>query len=389
MKILLVSHHLSITGAPLVLLWVAKFLKSKGHNIDLWTLCDGPMKEDFITADFNPILVDNNKREIYKLYQQKRDYDLIIANTICTYKCVDVLQRFNTPIIWYIHETKLVNELASKIPDCADILKNFYNIYTVSNYSASVLKKYNPNVKFIKNGVKDEFKDFAPLAKHLRFGFIGSIIPVKGIDLLIEAFIDVLKDYPSATLDIAGHNDQDFARSLKEKTKNIPNIRWLGVVQKEEKESFFNNIDVLCTPSIDDPCPLTVLEGAMLGKIIITTDKAGSNYVVDNGNSGFVVPAGSVDDLSKAIKNLCSRADIFEMQQKSREVYLKEATIEQYCENILKMLSDNKNNMPIVKTELKFERWIFNKEKSENGQRTYYLFGIKIFSYHKKQKGIK
>ena len=78
------------------------------------------------------------------------------------------------------------------------------------------------------------------------------------------------------------------------------------------------------------------------------------------------------------------------MQQKSREMYLKMATFTQYEENVLKMVENNFNNLPIVKTKLKFERRkILRKEKGENGKRTYYLFGVKIFSFYKKQKGKK
>ena len=392
MKILLVSHEFSVTGAPFVLLWITKFLKNNGHDISVWSLRDGPLKDDFIKSGVNPLIIQDDKRSIFKLYQEQNiHYDLIICNTVCTYKCVDVLQRFKTPVIWYIHETKFLDDFLPSRPDCVELLKSFYNIYTVSDWNATVLKKYNSNVKVIKNGVKDEFENYTLLSDHVRFGFIGSIIPVKGIDLLIDSFTNVLKDYPTATLDIAGNYSEDFGKNLKEKTKDISNIRWLGVVQKEEKKRFFDNIDVLCVPSLDDPCPLTVLEGVMLGKLIITTDKVGSNYVCKNGENGYITSAGSTDELVHAISQLCvNHQNMSSMQQKSREMYLKMATFAQYEENVFKMVEDNVNNLPIVNTKLKCERRkILCKKKGENGKRTYYFLGIKIFSYRKKMKGNK
>lgn len=390
MKILLITHQLSITGAPFVLLWMSKFLKDNNYDVTVWSLYDGPLKEDFAKEGCNPIIIKDDKRSILKLYQESNiHYDLIICNTVCTYKCVDVLQRFNTPVIWYIHETKFLDEFLPSRPDCVELLKSFYNIYTVSDWNATVLKKYNSNIKVIRNGVKDEFQSFAPLSDHVRFGFIGSIIPVKGIDLLIDAFINVLKQNPSATLDIAGNlYDSNFGNTLKDKTKDIANIRWLGVLQGKEKEEFFHNIDVLCVPSLDEPAGLTLLEGVMMGKVVITTDKTGANYVCKNKENGYIVSAGSVDELTDAINNLCgNRENIPVMQGKSREIYLKTGTITQYEENVLKMIKDNQNNLPVVKTKLKLERRrILRKEKGENGQRTYYLFGIKILSYTKKGK---
>ena len=392
MKILLISHQLSITGAPFVLLWMSKFLKDNNYDVTVWSLCDGPLKEDFLKEGLDPVIIKDDKRSILKFYKKNNiHYDLIICNTVCAYKCVDVLQRFNTPVIWYIHETKFLDDFLPKNPDCVELLKSFYNIYTVSDWNVTVLKKYNSNVKVIRNGVKDEFKNYAPPAEHMRFGFIGSVIPVKGIDLLIDAFMNILKDYPSATLDIAGDYNRDFAENLKEKTKDISNIRWLGVVQKEEKEHFFDSIDVLCVPSLDEPAGLTLLEGVMMGKAVVTTDKTGANYACENDKNGYIVSAGSVDELTNAIGQLCvNHQNISSMQQKSREIYLKMATFKQYEENVLKMVEDNFNNLPIVKTKLKFEKRKFlQKEKGENGERTYYLWGVKIFSYHKKMKGDK
>ena len=46
-KILLISHQLSRTGAPIALLNVARLLREEGNEIVLISLDEGPLREDF------------------------------------------------------------------------------------------------------------------------------------------------------------------------------------------------------------------------------------------------------------------------------------------------------------------------------------------------------
>lgn len=385
-KILLVSHDMSITGAPKVLLWLADFLKKEGYVIDVISMKDGHLIQDFLNKGIKVEYLENNKRTIYKYFSEKqKKYDLIICNTIITYKYVDILQRFNIPVIWYIHETKLLDEYMLNNKDFARIFANFYNIYTVSRYAQQIALKYNKNIKIIPNGIEDNFKDFNYKSKELTFGFIGSIIPVKGIDILISAFIQATKTHPEIKLIIAGNYNSKLGKKLKKLTLDYKNIIWLGEIYNQKKTDFFNEIDILCTPSLDDPCPLTVLEGAMLGKVIITTDKTGSNYMVKEGVNGYITKAGDIDELKEKILKCCNNADkIDSMKKASREIYCELGTIEIQEKHIKKMLEENWNNTPIINNQLKFEKYCFiRKVKGFNNKRTIYFMNKKIFEYKK------
>lgn len=384
MNILMVSHDLTVTGAPNSLLRQAVYFRDAGHNVDIWALGDGALKYEYIKNGFHPIIIDNHFRDITNAWHnRKHNYDFIICNTTETYKVVDFLQRQRTPVVWFIRETKLVDLGMKKDPDFRKVFSNFYNIYTVSDYAADVCSKYNPSVRVINNAVADKFTKFKKTDKKIVFGYIGSIIPVKGLDILLKSFTKLAKNNKNIELHIAGKYHNQFGTELQK--YNIPQIKWLGEIQGTDKQKFFDSIDILVVPSLDEPSGLTVIEGAMYGKPVITTDKTGANYLVNDGVSGFVTKAGDTDDLYNSMSKII-KMNLDNMKKQSRKMYLEYGTTDRERADVLKMLDDNKNALPVVKNKpldkRKFK--IFHKERFSNGRRDIYFCGIKIFSYQRK-----
>ena len=365
MNILLISHDFTVTGAPNSLLRQAVYFKEAGHTVDVWSLGDGGLKDRYIEKGFNPKIIQDTPSAILEEYNTRtKEYDFILCNTTVTYKCVDVLQHQGIPLVWFIRETMLVDKGMKEDPYFAKVFSNFHNLYTVSDYAATIIKKYNPHVRIINNAVADSFKGYTRLTEKIRFGFIGSILKQKGIDLLISAFMKLYKENQQIELHIAGHKVSDYI----EMTQNCPAIIWHGEVQGTEKEDFFNSIDILCVPSIDEPSGLTLIEGTMKGKVIITTDTVGANYLVSE--NGFIVKSADENELYQAMKK-CLTSPLKKMQNKSRKMYLKLGSSKVERKNVLKMLADN--------APQPFK--IFKKVKKPNGRRHIYFCGIKVFSY--------
>lgn len=384
-QILLISHELSVTGAPSVLLRQAKYFKNAGHNVDIWSLEGGELESAYHSAGFNIHYIDPHYYKIQKfLKKTNKKYDLILCSTIETYTFVLALQHYNTPIVWFIHEAQLIIDKANVDKQFKSILKKFYNIYTVSEYAASIVKKYNSNVNIINNAIEDTFTNFSIERANPIFGYIGSITPAKGVDLLINAFLNLIKSHPNAQLLIAGDFRNDFASFLIEKTKNIPSIVWLGIVQKEEKLSFFNSIDILCVPSLHESSCLSLIEGAMYGKALITTKTTGANYLVKENDNGYIIQPNNEDEILKAMQKILTQ-NIRTMMQTSRAMYLEKSTCERENAEILEMLEKNVNNLPVL-SFLEKKQNIYHKIKLPNSQREIYVFGMKLFSYTNKKR---
>ena len=363
-RILLISHCLNVTGAPASLLRHAKYLLEAGHLVTVWTFGDGILRGEFERLGMEVEHINGNLNALEeKVRANSNDFDLVLCNTIGTWKCALAWQQVEMPVVWFIRETALLDLWYVKNVPFAHAIKHFSNLYCPSEYAADVIRLYNKNVRVINNSIMDEFKGYSSFAEHTRFGFIGSIKWTKGVHLLVEAFLRVLKRHPNATLSLAGDLNSPLAKELLAKTKGEPNIRWLGELLGEEKRSFFDSIDVLCVPSLDEPFGLTVVEGAMYGKALVATDRMGAkNFAVDSAFA--IVRAGSQKALEKALHHYATigKNELRKLQEGSRKLYLLHGTCQQEREAVLKMVSEmcNDSSGRIISC-FEFDRWLEGK----------------------------
>ena len=385
-KILLVSHDLSRTGAPMVLLELAKYLISKHYAVDVWGLKSGDLYADFVNIGITPCITRGSRRAVRNLFiKTGKKYDYIICNTIETFKAVDVLQRFNIPTIWYIHESGYLEEMVQKNKDFKNVFEHFYNIYACSKYSAEICMRYNKvsDVHIIPNCTQDVFKSYRH-HQEIRFGAIGAISELKGIDTLVDAFTALVSQEKNIKLYSAGDTNSDFAKMLMQKTKDVKQILWLGTVKDAAKRKFFDSVDVLCVPSVYDSAPISLLEGLMYGKPIITTVNVGNNNLVSK-QTGFIIPIQDKARLYDAMDWFCKhKSRIPQMMKNARSQYLSGASCKNQEVAIDKMLKDNINKKPIVTTNIKYE--VLEKNAPKHNVREIFLFGHKIFEYRKKKK---
>ena len=379
-RILLVSHELSVTGAPNSLLRHARYMRDAGHDVTVWTYRDGPLRARYEESGFVPQLVEDSRGAVVAAANAERPFDFIVCNTIRTYRAADVLQRCGVPCVWFVRETLVLDEDYWMNPDFARVFRNFGNLYTVSDYNADVVRAYNPNVRIVRNAVPDSFRGFPERVDRVRFGYIGSYIASKGVDVLLDAFAEVRAANAACELILAGKPWTEWGLALHDAHASDAGVRWVGEVQGEDKERFFDSVDVLCVPSLDEPCGLTVLEGLMHGRAVVTTDHTGAKYAV-GADCGRVVGAGSVRELAEAMSELCNAGDFGVMCRSARASYLRCATPDQERESVLRMLADNIGATQVVKGRLgSDETPFFHEVRSMTGRRRFYLGGLKVFS---------
>jgi glycosyltransferase involved in cell wall biosynthesis len=128
----------------------------------------------------------------------------------------------------------------------------------------------------------------------LIIGFIGRIVPEKGLDSLLKATAKL----PSRgwRLLIAGKvfPPLDLA-DLKARVANLP-VEWLGVVPGAE---FYPQVDILTVPAIwADPGPLVVHEAFANAVPVVGARIGGITDLVEEGVTGWLYAPGNVEALS-------------------------------------------------------------------------------------------
>ncbi|MCG3256393.1 MAG: glycosyltransferase, partial [Candidatus Heimdallarchaeota archaeon] len=143
-------------------------------------------------------------------------------------------------------------------------------------------------------------------SEKIRFGFIGRIIPVKGVHLIIDAFNKITN--PEVELYIYGSSSTE--NYLKDRATN-PNIHFSGSYNNWEIADVLSEIDVVIVPSIwFENSPLVIHEAAIAKIPIITTNLGGmAEYVKDEVN-GLLFERNNVNDLLNKILKFVNEPDL-------------------------------------------------------------------------------
>ena len=166
-----------------------------------------------------------------------------------------------------------------------------------------------------------------------RILFAGTLWPAKGPEVLIQAFVDVLREVPHATLDIAGQGSHEG--ELRKQVENLglsQGIRFLGAVPHDQLISLMSTSELFCLPSRGEGWPLVLVEALSSGCPVVATDIGGIRELINRKELGSLVPPGEVAPLSAAlIEGLRTKWNRESLMEESRK-YAWDRIVENYIE---------------------------------------------------------
>jgi glycosyltransferase involved in cell wall biosynthesis len=165
--------------------------------------------------------------------------------------------------------------------------------------------------------------------------YLGRISAEKGVDLLVNA----ASLYQNVVLKITGRTDDDYAFSVKASADEAglaDRIDFVGFVQGEEKERLINGAScVLCPSTWYENMPNTILEAYAHGKPVVVFDIGCMPELVEDGETGSVLPLGDVDALGKAIAFYLTNPDEAKRQgMNGRNAVLNKYTPQKHLEKL-------------------------------------------------------
>jgi glycosyltransferase involved in cell wall biosynthesis len=160
--------------------------------------------------------------------------------------------------------------------------------------------------------------------------FVGRVTPEKALHTLIDAFIEVLPEFPSARLRIVGpeaitprefivdvvgddslaHLGEFYRRSYLEMLRERVPARWhghiefAGKVPHAEVSRQYLAADALVNPSFSESFGMTLIEAMMHALPVIASRAGGMPEIVKDGETGYLVDAGDVAGLADAIRRI-------------------------------------------------------------------------------------
>jgi len=134
---------------------------------------------------------------------------------------------------------------------------------------------------------------------------IGRLSAQKGQLLLLEALAKARKN--GADLDLVLVGDGEMRPEIETAIADFQlqdHVRITGWVNEQEVRDLLQSCRALVLPSFAEGLPVVIMEAFALGRPVITTYIAGIPELVEHGVNGFLFPAGSVRDVSKAMEEV-------------------------------------------------------------------------------------
>ncbi len=142
-------------------------------------------------------------------------------------------------------------------------------------------------------------------------GTVARLRYEKGIDILIAAFVLLVKDGINAFLLIVGSGpDEEKLKTQATSCAIHDKIMFYGSAEREKVFQLFSIMDIVVVPSRFEGFGLTAAEAMAVGKPVIASDSFGLKEVVINNETGLNFRSNDPEDLAMKLKLLLSNREM-------------------------------------------------------------------------------
>lgn len=351
-NILIISHELSMTGAPITLQYVIKALIKNGDYPVILSPKDGKLKEEFLKEGI-PVIIDDSIYSSNNWMNYAENFDIVIVNTIVQYLNIIELSKTEIPTLWWIHDAREGYELYMKDIIPSEIGNNIHT-FCAGIYAKNVLNDYRPSYKpdVLLYGLPDFSTEIPNIPKYklenekerVIFVNVGTIEKRKGQDVFSQA-ISSLPDYyiDKCKFIFIGRKVSDtiYDSLIDIKNKFPENIELIDEVKRNEIMDIFKQATCIVCSSRDDPMPVFMTEGMMMSKICICSENTGTATLIENGKNGFVYANNDYKELANKIMYVIDNNDkIDSLKIESRKTYEKYFSMDVFDSNLLNIISN-------------------------------------------------
>ena len=311
---------------------IVRSFRRLGHQVELFaTRVGGPPPRDLGDVPLHdlPILepgrsaktLDAANRAIVATLIGGRQLDLVYErHALWSYAGMTAARALNVPGILevnapLIEEANRFRDAVPKGPAEAAAARAFQSAYAVVAVSAGVAGyvralSTSARVAIIPNGV-DPARFGAPNRAADRFtvGFIGTMKPWHGLEVLADAFVALARRIPAARLMMVGDGPERSAVAARFEREGVGSrVEWLGSVPPDEVPGLLARMDVGVAPYPDaESCyfsPLKVFE-YLAASVPVVASRAGQiAEVLVDGRHAILVAPGDAHQLTEALVRL-------------------------------------------------------------------------------------
>ena len=235
-------------------------------------------------------------------------------------------------------------------------LRHFDAVAPLSEELVEDMKRFgvaDNKVCFIRNGVdlKDIDETMARLpqpvteAQETRYiGYIGQLIPRKGIPALLRVFDRLYAGDPGLVLRLVGGGSQQ--KELEEQARQAPSghaVEFLGF--RDDRLALLREFSLFVMTSSLEGIPRCLMEAMAVGVPVVAYDIPGVDQLVDHEVTGLLAPFGDEDALLACCQRMLSDQELAERvvsnaRKKVETVYSARRMASEYEELFSKLVTD-------------------------------------------------
>ena len=329
-RALILSHELTMTGAPIVLVSAVPVLRSMGFEVVVLGPADDGSLPLFLDAGA-AVVTRSDCVMSSSLWGLATSADFVLANTVVEAAAVSTLNGSFVPVLWWLHDAFAGYPfIAHRIPKTLD---SNVHVCAVGSHATAAMHSVRPefNIRPLIYGLPDyaaekfSHYDLSYAGGRPLFATVGSFENRKGQDIFCKA----IRLLPPETMKKASFlfvgkaAEAEMMDAVRSLTADCPdNVFYVKRLTRDEIKSLMAQCTCLVCASRDDPMPTFVTEGLIFGKPAIVSEHTGTAGLITEGVDGFVYED---DDPEKLAERLAWAIDhpekLAAMRQACRDLY--------------------------------------------------------------------
>jgi PEP-CTERM/exosortase A-associated glycosyltransferase len=161
-------------------------------------------------------------------------------------------------------------------------------------------------------------------------GFIGSFYLYEGLEILLEAFLQLLNQRADVKLLLAGEGEVETSLRQRIPSNQQAHIIFAGKIPHTQIQDFYSVMDVLVYPRVRSrltelTTPLKPLEAMSMQRAVIGSNLGGLRELVHDGETGWLVEPENVEALTACMARLVANPHERQaLAQRAREFVVRE-----------------------------------------------------------------
>jgi glycosyltransferase involved in cell wall biosynthesis/ubiquinone/menaquinone biosynthesis C-methylase UbiE len=220
----------------------------------------------------------------------------------------------------YCYHTEALDRLMKRWSEAQDLLTMTDVVISPSQFLIDVFRRNGVNTsKFVYLPHGADYSVMRNLERRsdagrrtiINLGFLGTLLPHKGVDVLVKAFRKIPADNLRLKI-YGGYFDMhEYYSNLLALAKGDERIEFCGEYHFESVADVIKDIDMVVVPSLwYENAPLVISVAQMFGVPVIASRLGGMAEMVADGVNGFTFQPGDVEDLADRIRMIAANPDV-------------------------------------------------------------------------------